>query len=90
MKKRGAVAGTLVVGAIAAVFMRTPPPAHGEFRGTLNLEHVHAGCMRLVEDFAYIDAKGREWKAPAGYTTDGASIPGPCGLSSGARSRATI
>lgn len=30
---------------------------------------------RLLEDFEYIDAAGRSWKVPAGYVTDGASIP---------------
>ncbi|MCB1503984.1 MAG: DUF1353 domain-containing protein [Hyphomicrobiaceae bacterium] len=30
---------------------------------------------RLLEDFEYIDSAGRSWKVPAGYVTDGASIP---------------
>ncbi len=31
--------------------------------------------MTLLEDLSYVDPDGLEWKAPAGSTTDGASIP---------------
>lgn len=31
--------------------------------------------MELIEDFAFIDDSGKEWKAPAGSIINGASIP---------------
>jgi hypothetical protein len=31
--------------------------------------------MKLLEDFLYVDASGRQWKAPKGFIIDGASIP---------------
>ncbi len=31
--------------------------------------------MRLLESFAYVDAAGKAWVAPAGSVVDGASIP---------------
>ena len=31
--------------------------------------------MRLREDFAFVDASGRVWKAPKGSVVNGASIP---------------
>lgn len=31
--------------------------------------------MKLIEDFSYIDPKGKEWTAKKGYETDGATIP---------------
>lgn len=33
--------------------------------------------MRLLEDFFYIDPKGKQWNAPAGSVVNGASIPVP-------------
>ena len=30
---------------------------------------------RVLEDFEFVDGAGRSWKVPAGYVTDGASIP---------------
>jgi hypothetical protein len=31
--------------------------------------------MVLLDEFTYVDPKGRKWVAPKGYKTDGASIP---------------
>jgi hypothetical protein len=31
--------------------------------------------MQLVEDFSYTDPAGKVWSVPAGFITDGASIP---------------
>src|SRR5262245_48593654 len=31
--------------------------------------------MELLEDFAYVDPKGKRWKAPKGSIINGASIP---------------
>lgn len=33
--------------------------------------------MKLLEDFFYIDPKGKQWNAPAGSVVNGASIPVP-------------
>lgn len=51
----------------------------GHFNNTVKVEWVRGSQgerrMRLLEDFAYVDPKGKTWLAPKGYVTDGASIP---------------
>jgi len=51
----------------------------GRFTNTVKAEWVRGPQderrMRLLEDFAYIDTKGKTWLAPKGSVTDGASIP---------------
>jgi len=53
--------------------------SYGRFTNTVKVEWVRGDegerRMRLLEDFGYIDPKGRQWLAPKGYVTDGASIP---------------
>ena len=50
-----------------------------KFIGEVKTEWLHNKnddrLMKLLEDFKYIDSKGKEWLAPAGFITDGASIP---------------
>lgn len=54
---------------------------YGRFDGRIKTEWVDGGpsprLMRLLEDFAYVDADGKRWVAPAGAIVDGASIPRP-------------
>src|SRR5262249_32032643 len=46
------------------------------FVGTVVTEWLPDGRdMRLREDFAFVDASGRVWKAPKGSVVNGASIP---------------
>jgi hypothetical protein len=49
------------------------------FEGDVRTEWlVHAGPdrrMRLLQDFAFVDPRGKRWIAPAGSVVDGASIP---------------
>lgn len=51
----------------------------GEFRGRVVVEwlenHKQDRDMRLLEDFAYIDNKGKTWLVPKGTVVNGASIP---------------
>lgn len=59
---------------IAAACNHTGP--FGHFVGTVKTEWIEPDRkMRLLDDFAYVDPAGAEWKAPKGSVVDGASIP---------------
>jgi hypothetical protein len=48
----------------------------GKYEGELLLQPVSgSGKMKLLKDYAFVDAAGGKWLAPAGYESDGASIP---------------
>ena len=48
----------------------------GRFVGSVKTEWLRDGRkMKLLEDFAFVDAAGRRWNAPKGSVIDGASIP---------------
>ena len=48
----------------------------GKFSGDVKAEWLPDGVnMRLLEPLSYTDNSGRVWSAPAGFVTDGASIP---------------
>lgn len=48
----------------------------GHFEGKILTEWGDDGrLMRLIEPFRYIDAAGLYWDVPAGFETDGATIP---------------
>jgi hypothetical protein len=61
----------------------------GRFEGRLKLEDVASEYInsgpydpghtefRLLEDYIYIDSKGKRWTVPAGTVVNGASIPKP-------------
>ena len=50
--------------------------SYGKYIGTVQTEWLEADRkMRLLAPFSYIDPRGLEWKAPAGWVIDGASIP---------------
>jgi uncharacterized protein DUF1353 len=52
------------------------PTPFGKFEGLVVTQWEDDGRnMRLVEDFAYIDAAGKPWLAPKGSIINGASIP---------------
>ncbi|HEX9305213.1 MAG TPA: DUF1353 domain-containing protein [Thermoanaerobaculia bacterium] len=52
------------------------PGPFGHFVGTVKTEWIEPDRkMRLLDDFAYVDPSGVEWKAPKGSVVDGASIP---------------
>lgn len=52
---------------------------YGFFRGNVQTEWLDPSGdhrrMKLLSDFAYVDPRGTEWNAPAGWIIDGASIP---------------
>lgn len=49
---------------------------YGRFEGVIQVEWLECGRrMALLHPFRYVDDKGLEWNVPAGYVTDGASIP---------------
>jgi hypothetical protein len=58
-----------------------PDEEHGCFKAPLELkeEWIDGGKLgrlrELATQFGYIDPKGRHWDVPAGFRTDGASIP---------------
>lgn len=46
------------------------------FKTTLSIERaVKKGYWRLIKPLVYIDERGVQWTVPAGFETDGASIP---------------
>jgi len=48
----------------------------GDFSGLPEAEWIGDGRnMRLLQDFVYTDASGKQWSAPKGSVVDGASIP---------------
>jgi hypothetical protein len=48
----------------------------GKYVGTVQTEWIEPDRkMRLLAPFSYVDPNGIEWKAPAGWVIDGASIP---------------
>jgi hypothetical protein len=50
----------------------------GKFVGTVKTEWLEPDReMKLLDDFAYVEPSGAEWRAPAGSIVDGASIPQP-------------
>jgi hypothetical protein len=50
--------------------------AFGKYRGEVVAKWIDDDVeMELVEDFGYVDAAGKEWKAPTGSIINGASIP---------------
>jgi hypothetical protein len=56
----------------------TPDPLtpFGKFEGrVVTVWEDDSRNMRLEEDFAYVDARGKRWLAPKGSTVNGASIP---------------
>jgi hypothetical protein len=61
----------------ALMVAQTPQP-HGVFTGTLKITPVGDGVhWKLLEPYSYTDPTGKELDAPAGFSTDGASIPRP-------------
>src|SRR5262245_3676734 len=64
--------------AIAGLLIPYPSAtAQGQFKGEIVATLLGDGRnMKLVQPFAYVDAKGQVWEVPAGAETDGASIPG--------------
>ncbi|MCE6993072.1 DUF1353 domain-containing protein [Dyadobacter sp. CY323] len=48
------------------------------FVGTVVAEFLNNGRqMKLIKEFAFVDAKKKKWHVPAGHIVDGASIPKP-------------
>lgn len=51
-------------------------PVFGRFRGNVVTKWITDDLeMQLVDDFHYVDARDKEWTAPAGSVINGASIP---------------
>jgi hypothetical protein len=60
----------------------TPTTGANVFKGTVQAEWLPPSTtgdtfrdMRLLAPFGYIDARGTHWDVPAGYITNGASVP---------------
>lgn len=68
-----------IIAVLVFVSISTPVSSAQEFGryvGTVQAQWLDDGRkMRLLVPFAYIDPKGLEWQAPAGWIIDGASIP---------------
>ena len=72
----------VILAAIAACGGSTPqspaPRAASTpgYEGVVLTEWLRDGrTMKLLEDFAYVDAAGKRWLAKKGLSVDGASIP---------------
>ena len=52
-------------------------PAPGCYFGRLVLQPLEQDLYQLHEHFGYCDRAGTPWPVPAGFVTDGASIPRP-------------
>lgn len=52
-----------------------PPAVPGSFPFPLVLQHVGGRGYQLQQDFAYVTRAGRVFTAPAGFITDGGSVP---------------
>src|SRR5262249_77140 len=80
MFPRVIIAVVAVVVAVSCCAISGEMP-YGSFIGTVKTEWIRGPeserRMQLLQDFAYIDPKGRKWLAPAGSKTDGATIPHP-------------
>lgn len=54
-------------------------PTYGHYEGTVKAEWLRGTTyerrMQLLEDFVFVDGKGKRWLAPKGTKTDGATIP---------------
>jgi hypothetical protein len=73
MKRMPVVALVLLAGQGGAVAAQ---PVPSRYDGVVRTEWLPDGRqMKLLDDFTYIDARGRKWKAPKGSKIDGASIP---------------
>ncbi|MDQ6654293.1 MAG: DUF1353 domain-containing protein [Verrucomicrobiota bacterium] len=52
------------------------PSGWGKFTGPFNVELLDDGRrLRLLNEVSYTDPAGVEWRTPAGWVVDGASIP---------------
>lgn len=47
----------------------------GEFLSPLVTRHIGAHRKVLVQELVYRDRRGRLWRVPAGFESDGASVP---------------
>lgn len=69
----------LVISAVIGIPIACAQMNFGSFVGSVRAEWLRGGeserRMVLLEDFVYVDPKGREWIAPKGSETDGATIP---------------
>jgi hypothetical protein len=57
--------------------MTTAPDAttQGTFRGRLHLAHLRGRYWEVLTDFTFIDPLDNTYTVPAGFVTDGASVP---------------
>ncbi|MFO0900495.1 MAG: DUF1353 domain-containing protein [Pirellulales bacterium] len=85
MTRRGffsVLAGLTVVGwfALRGFWLRPDPGVSGQqwgkFPTSAKVEFLDDGrLLKLLEDFSYVDPRGKVWQAPKGLVIDGASIP---------------
>ena len=70
---------SLILLLISYITVQPSPSRQDEFIGRVVVEWLTEDgadrAMRLVEDFAYRDPKGKVWEVPAGAEVDGASVP---------------
>lgn len=71
----GAIAGTAAMIA-AGAWPAWADPRFGHYVGKFIAEFGGDGRkVKLIEPYGYVDPAGEQWKVPAGYLTDGASVP---------------
>lgn len=79
-KKRRLNKWLILAAAFAAIYWwwayESTDSAFGKYRGEVVAKWSDDELeMELVKDFVYVDATGKEWKAPTGSIINGASIP---------------
>ena len=71
----------MILGAVGILYLPISidaPQQFGRFTGDVTATFLEDGRrMRLEKDFAYVDADGKVWLAPANSVIDGASSPQP-------------
>ena len=69
----------VIVAAVVVLAGATPTradPLYGHYIGRFVAEFDSDGRkVKLIEPYSFVDPDGKKWDVPAGYLTDGASVP---------------
>lgn len=75
-RQRGLTSALICGLAVLAVSWSAGAQGNGTYDGVVKTEWLRDGRrMRLLDDFTYVDATGKRWRAKKNAVIDGASIP---------------